>query len=50
MRGIGDIPRERRDSVEPADGPLQRIAVTRVDHEPPASLGQRTRQREPETP
>ncbi len=49
MRGIGDIPRERRDSVEPADGPLQRIAVTRVDREPPASLGQRTRQREPET-
>ena len=45
---VGDVARDGDDAVEAGDGALERIAVARVDRQPPAALGQRTREREPE--
>ena len=46
---IGDVARDRDDTVESADRTLERVPVARVHNEPPALLGESPRQREPET-
>ena len=48
MVGVGDVARDRDDAVETADRALERVPVARVDDEPPAALGERAREREPE--
>ena len=46
--GIGDVAAERDDAVEAGRRALERVAVARVDDEPPAALGESAGEREPE--
>ena len=48
MLRVGDVARYGDDAVEARDGALERLTVARVDRHPPAALGQRTRECEPE--
>ena len=48
MIGVGDVAGDCEDAFEAADRALQRVPVTRVHHDPPASLGESAGEREPE--
>ena len=45
---VGDVACDRKDAVEPGDGPLERSSAARVDDEPPAALCKRAGEGEAE--